>query len=200
MTPPKSLLEMAGASLAPSALDKAALVVIDAQLEYQTGNLPLKDIEAAVAEIGTLLGLARKAGTPVFHVMHQGKAGGGLFDPEGPYFPIIPVLTPATGEAVVTKPLPNSFAKTGLDELISQTGRKELIVAGFMTHLCVSTTTRAALDLGYRTTVVAAACATRDLPSPVGGIASAEMVHEATLAALADRFAIVVPSAAAWTS
>jgi nicotinamidase-related amidase len=197
MTPPKSLLQMAGASLAPSTFSNAALVVIDAQLEYRTGGLPLKGIDAAVAEIEVLLGLAREAGAPIFHVMHQGKAGGVLFDPEGPYFPIIPGLRPVATEAVVKKALPNSFAKTDLNDLIAKTGRKELIIAGFMTHLCVSATTRAALDLGYRSTVVASACATRDLPNPLGGLATAEMVHEGTLAALADRFAIVVPKAAA---
>jgi hypothetical protein len=62
---------------------------------------------------------------------------------------------------------------------------------------------RAALDLGYRTTVVADATATRDLPDPLMcpesyGVQKAETVHRATLAALADRFAIVVRNARAW--
>ena len=81
---------------------------------------------------------------------------------------------------------------------MAASGRRELIVAGFATHMCVSATTRAALDHGYRTTVVAAACATRDLPDPLGGVIAAETVHRAELAALADRFAVVVPDAAAW--
>ena len=58
--------------------------------------------------------------------------------------------------------------------------------------MCISATVRAALDRGYRTTVVASATATRDLPDPLGGIVPAGEVHRATLAALADRFAIVV--------
>ena len=104
---------------------------------------------------------------------------------------------PKDGEAIVIKSLPNGFAGTDLHRLIGETGRKELIIAGFATHMCVSTTARAALDLGYRSTIVANATATRDLPGPAGGVTPAHLVHEATLAALADRFAVVVPNAAA---
>jgi nicotinamidase-related amidase len=72
------------------------------------------------------------------------------------------------------------------------TGKKQLIVAGFQTHMCISSTVRAALDLGYRTTVIADAAATRDLPDPTGGPAfAAAELHRAALAGLADRFAIV---------
>ncbi len=75
--------------------------------------------------------------------------------------------------------------------------RKHLVVAGFMTHMCASSTVRAALDLGYRCTVVAGACTTRDLPDGCGGVVAAAEVHRAELAALADRFATVVPDTAA---
>jgi isochorismate hydrolase len=100
---------------------------------------------------------------------------------------------------VLPKGLPNAFAGTALEATLRDTGRRELILAGFMTHMCISSTARAALDLGYRTTVVAGATATRDLPDPTGpGTVPAAEVHRATLAALADRFAIVVPDAGAW--
>jgi hypothetical protein len=48
------------------------------------------------------------------------------------------------------------------------------------------------LDLSYHTTVVASACATRDLADASGQIVPAATVHQAHLAALADRFAVVV--------
>jgi hypothetical protein len=64
--------------------------------------------------------------------------------------------------------------------------------------MCVSATTRAALDLGYRVTLVANGTATRALPNPLSGeTIPARIIHEATLAALADRFAIVVADSAA---
>jgi isochorismate hydrolase len=99
----------------------------------------------------------------------------------------------------VVKHLPNSFAGTDLADLLAATGRKELIVAGFQTHMCISATVRSALDHGYRVTLVAAACATRDLPDPLGGAPlSAAVLHRVTLAALNDRFATVVADASVW--
>ena len=181
----------------PSPLDTSALIIIDAQGEYVSGSLPLSGMAAAVAETKRLLELARGRGTPVFHVVHHARPGAAVFDPEGPYVAIVPELAPTDGEAIVTKSLPNAFAKTNLHDLVVATRRKELIVAGFMTHMCVSSTARAGLDLGYRTTIVASATATRDLPKAVGnGVIPAEVVQEGALAALADRFAVVVTDTA----
>lgn len=197
-TPPKTLLQLAGAPLHPAPLDRAALVLIDHQMEYVTGAVPLSGIAAAIAAAADVLDLARRHGVPVFHVLHHGRPGGAAFDPTGPGVAVMPELAPVADEAVVIKGLPNSFAGTDLHARLQDSGRTELIVAGFATHMCVSATTRAALDLGYRCTVVANACATRDLPAPGGGIVAAETLHRAELAALADRFAVVVADAGAW--
>jgi nicotinamidase-related amidase len=205
MGQPQSLLAMAGAPLDPSPWDKAALVLIDAQMEYVDGRLALPGVKAALDEAARVLDLARRQGAPVVHVVHHGRPGGAMFDPNGPSSKIAPEVAPGTGEPIIAKGLPNAFAKTELQKTLEATGRKELVVVGFMTHLCVSATVRAALDLGYRTTVVADATATRDLPDPLmcpeaHGVQKAETVHRATLAALADRFAIVVRNARAWAT
>ena len=195
---PRTLLQIAGAPLHPSPLDRSALVLIDHQLEYVRGVVPLSGIREAILEIERLIALARRHGVPIFHVVHHGRPGAPAFDPVGPNVAIIPELAPVDGEHVVVKSLPNAFAKTNLHELIQEASRSELIIAGFATHMCVSSTTRAALDLGYRSTIVAGATATRDLPNPIGpGVIAAQSVHEATLAALADRFAVIVKDAAA---
>ena len=98
---------------------------------------------------------------------------------------------------MLTKSLPNAFAGTSLAAAIAATGRREIVIAGFATHMCVSATARSALDQGFRTTVVAAATATRDLPHASGaGITPAAVVQEGTLAALADRFSVVIQDTA----
>jgi nicotinamidase-related amidase len=196
---PVSLLQMAGAPQHPSPLDQAALVLIDAQEEYRHGRLPLTGIDDALAANVALLELARSRGVPVFHIVHLGKPGG-LFDP-ATTGAILPPLAPRETETIIGKTLPNSFAKTDLDARIRTTGRTELIIAGFMTHMCISATARCALDLGYRSTVVAAATATRDLPDPLAtnGTVDAADIQRIALAELADRFAIVVPDAGAWS-
>ena len=195
---PKTLLDLASAPKHPSPLERSALILIDHQMEYVDGAVPLAGIHQAVSEMARLSDMARAAGVPVFHVLHHGRPGGAAFDPCGPMVAPIPAVAPLPGEAVVIKSLPNSFANTDLHARVQASGRAELIIAGFATHMCVSATARAALDLGYRSTIVAAACATRDLPGTDGSVVTAADLHRAELAALADRFAVVVDDHRAW--
>lgn len=192
---PRTLLDYAGARRDPARLSEAVLVIVDAQREYVDGKLPLSGVGDAVDAIARLLARARTTGTPVVHVVQHGRPGGAIMDPQGPMVSVIAPLAPLPGETVIVKSLPSAFAGTGLAAELTRIGRKELIVVGFMTHMCVSTTVRAALEHGYRCTVVAAACATRDLPDGRGGIVTAAEVQRAELAALADRFAVVAPTA-----
>jgi Isochorismatase family len=71
-------------------------------------------------------------------------------------------------------------------------GRPDLLLAGFMTHMCVSSTARDAFNLGYRPTIVASATATRELPVPGGVPVPAATLQTATLAGIADLFTLVV--------
>lgn len=188
---PRTLFEVAGAQQHAATLADGVLVIIDAQREYRDGALPLAGVDAAITEIGKLLARARQAGTPVIHVVHKGS--GALFDPAQPGFEIVAPLRPNTDETVIEKSRVSAFFGTGLEEAIKRTGRHNLILVGFMTHNCLSSTARQARDLGYPPTVVAAATATRDLPDGKGGVIAASALQAASLAALADRSASVVP-------
>lgn len=188
---PKTLLEMAGVTPAPPPLSQATVVVIDAQREYTDGKLPLTHVEPALAEIGKLLKRARALQIPVIHIQHQGKPGG-AFAPGTPGFEIASPATPAPGEAVIHKSLPNAFASTDLASRLAALKQPHVVLAGFMTHLCVEATARASIDLGFKATVIASATATRPLPDPLGGAPlSADEVQRNALAAIADRFATV---------
>jgi nicotinamidase-related amidase len=190
---PETLAQIAGLPPLPGAPDGSVLVVIDGQLEYTIGRLPLAGIDAAVEEGARLLAFARERRMPVIHAIHHSRPGAAVFDPRGPMVGFIPALAPRDGEHVLAKSLPNAFAGTGLADVIAATGRREIVIAGFATHMCVSATARSALDHGFRSTVVANATATRDLPHPLGaGVVSAAVVHAATLAALSDRFSVVI--------
>jgi len=191
---PATLLEIAGATWPAARLSNSVLIIVDAQREYAEGKLPLSGIDDAVAEIATLLTRARAAGTPIIHVVHQSPKNRPIFAEGSPMTEIFPSLTPRPGETVISKQLPNSFAGTSLDAALQKLARKDLIVVGFMTHMCVSATVRSALDHGYRSTVVANCCATRDLPDGSGGTITAADIHRMELAALRDRFAAIAKS------
>ena len=83
-----------------------------------------------------------------------------------------------------------------LDAELKKLGVKNIIYAGFMTHMCVNSTTRASFNHGYANTVVAGATATRSIPNPANGkdVAAAQL-QDASLSALGDMFAVVVPHA-----
>ncbi|MCK1341901.1 cysteine hydrolase [Bradyrhizobium sp. 38] len=190
MTAPKTLLELSGADLNPPKLSESCLVLIDIQNEYRAGPLALPDAEPAIAVAAKLLARARKSGAAIFHIAHKGRAGS-LFDRAADRGAIVAELAPLAGEFVIEKELPNAFASTDLQAQLAASGRKNIVLAGFMTHMCVSSTARAALDLGFRTTIDADSCATRDLPDGRGGTLAARTIHEVALAELSDRFAII---------
>jgi nicotinamidase-related amidase len=188
-----TLRSMAGAPAEPARLADATVIIIDAQNEYVSGALPLPGVEDALAEIDKLLAKARDAGAPIIHVKHVGAAGG-AFDPNDPRGDFAEGAKPAPGETIIEKRLPNAFAGTDLSDKLEAMGNKKLIVAGFQTHMCVSSTVRAATDAGYDSTVIASACTTRDLPSSDGrGAVAAKDIHEISLVSLADRFAVIAP-------
>ena len=187
---PQTLLDMAGATPAAARLADATLLIIDAQREYVDGKLPLAGIDDALAAGGKLLAWARAAGTPVVHVLHRGA--GPFFNPESSGFQPAAPLIPQTGEAIVEKTLANSFSGTTLQDVLTSIGRKNLIVIGFMTHNCVSSTVRAAREMGYTCTVVAPATATRNLPDGHGGTIPAATIQAACLVGLSDTMARIV--------
>ena len=192
-----TMLQMAGAAPTPATMANGVLVIIDAQREYTDGLLPLSGVATAVEALAVLLGKARKAGAPIVHVRHKGSPTGKAFNPTLSGFEIVRQLAPRDGEMIVDKGLPNAFAGTELANHLKASGRKNLIVGGFMTHMCVSATVRSATDHGFMSTVAADTVATRDLPDATGGATvAADAINRITLAALSDRFAWVVPNAA----
>lgn len=189
---PKTLLELAGADPQPASLKDATLVVIDAQNEYVEGPIALPGVGPALGAIADLLAQARAAGTPIVHLAHRAPAGVFVEGTEGAE--IAPQAAPKEGEPVFKKELPNGFTNPEFKPTLEKLGRKNLILTGFMTHMCVDSTARAAVDLGYGVTIVENATASRPLPGAVGKPArSAQEVHDGALSNLADLFAVVVP-------
>ncbi|MFJ3958525.1 cysteine hydrolase family protein [Arthrobacter sp. NPDC090010] len=188
----KTLRELGQETQNPASLATASLVLVDYQNTYTSGPMELDGWEPALEEASRLLEAARAAGAPVFHVVHDGGAGS-LYDLEQDNGAIHPSLAPEPGEEVVVKTAPNSFVGTRLGELLDGTGRREVVIAGFMTHMCVTFTAEGALLHGSAPTVVAQACATRSLPSAAGDV-TAEQLHRAALATIGDVYGVVVSS------
>ncbi|GAA3265194.1 isochorismatase [Streptomyces roseochromogenus] len=191
MTASVSLRDVIGLDNTPPRLADSTLVLIDFQNTYRSGVMALDGAEAALAAGARLLAAARAAGTPVVHVADAG------YDLTTELGSISAEVAPADGERVVVKQVPNAFHATDLEKVLRDLGAgPDLVLAGFMTHMCVAFTAQGAFNLGYRPTVVAEATATRSLAAPDGTVVPAATLHSAALTTIADVFGVVVPTVA----
>lgn len=190
---PATLLELAGGQFDTLDWSNCAVVLIDYQNEYIDGAMPLGQAGTnAIANARLLLDKARRQEIPIFHITHHGADNGNVFDPLSSSVEIIAELQPKAGETVIVKKHPNAFYDTQLQALISAAQKQQIIFAGFMSHMCVSSSVRAAFDLGFDSFVCHDACATRDLPDYEKDKISADIIHATAMAALQDRFAALV--------
>ncbi|MFE0130888.1 cysteine hydrolase family protein [Streptomyces sp. NPDC059037] len=195
--PSTTLRDVIGLDNQPPRLSESVLILIDFQNTYRSGVMALDGAEQAVAAGARLLERARAAGTPVVHVINDGGEGT-PYDIRAHIGAISDEVAPVDGEAVVVKQFPNSFHLTELEKTLTDLGAapgsgKDLILGGFMTHMCVNYTAQGAFNLGYRPTVVAETTATRALATPDGGVLPAAGLQSAALTAITDLFGTVVP-------
>ena len=170
-----------------------ALLVVDVQNDYFTdGAMALVGMDAAADNCRRLLQSARSRAMPIYHLQHLAShEGATFFIPDTPGAEIHPQAAPAEDEPVIRKHFPSGFRDTDLDERLREDGVTSLVICGAMSHMCIDTTTRAAFDLGYSNTLIADACATRDLEFDGRQVAAAD-VHAAYMAGLGAVFARVI--------
>lgn len=168
------------------------LIVVDLQNEYlPTGKLPLSGIEAATDNAAQVIADARNKGIPVFHIRHEFVNGEApVFVPGTDGVEIQPAVAPVGDEPVIVKIHINAFRETDLKQQLETHNIEEVIVVGAMSHMCVDAVVRAAVDMGYPTTVLHDACATLDLTFDDVTVPAAQ-VHAAMMAALEFGYATV---------
>ena len=165
-------------------MKKLGLIVIDLQNEYlPTGKLSLSGIEAATDNAAKVLADARAKDIPVFHIRHEfASADAPVFVPGSDGVEIQPAVAPLGDEPVIVKNHINAFRETDLQQQLEAQGVQEVVIVGAMSHMCVDACVRAAVDMGYPTTVLHDACATLDLEFNGMSVPAAQ-VHAAMMAA-----------------
>ena len=172
---------------------KTALLLIDIQNDYfKGGAMPLIGADEACRNARLLLEKFRSEKLPVIFIRHLStRPGSAFFIPDTPGAEITPLLQPIESERVIDKHYPNSFRQTSLLSVLQDMKITNLVICGMMTHMCVDATVRAAKDLGFDSTVISDACATRDL-SVQGKNVAAQDVQNAFLAAFEYFYAEVL--------
>ncbi|WP_104110436.1 cysteine hydrolase family protein [Arthrobacter sp. N199823] len=134
---------------------KTALVVIDVQNDVMVDAYQRAPV---VANIQSLVGAARKAGTQIIWVQHNDD---GL--PQGSEaWKYIPELVRLESEPLVHKSFGDSFEGTELEDILASAGVGALVVAGAQTDACIRSTIHGAFTRGYDVTLVSDAHTTSD--------------------------------------
>lgn len=189
MSESTTLRTLTGMPKEPANLADSTLIMVDLQNTYTRGVLELENVQPAIDEAAALLDRARSAGIPIVHIQHDAGEGS-PYDVRGEIGAIVDRVAPRDGETVIVKNYPNSFTATDLNDRLAP--GSNLVLAGFMTHMCINSTARGAFSLGHNPSVVAAATATRRLPGVDGTDVQAAALQATSLAAIADLFGVVV--------
>ena len=110
--------------------------------------------------------------------------------PDSPATAFLPGFGPEEGDLSVTKDRYSAFSGSDLANQLRERGIETVVVAGFSTDVCVSSTARDAFQLDFSTVTLSDCCAARNSEA-----------HDAALETLARRFGRVYTSdevVAAW--
>jgi nicotinamidase-related amidase len=128
--------------------EDSVLVLIDHQ-PFQLTNLNSHDPHAAVNCATALAKAAKAFNVPTILTSVIGERGGWIFPQITDVFP---------GQEVIDRTLINTWEDKKVVDAVKATGRKQLIIAGLWTEVCVAMPAIQALGEGWDVTVVTDAC------------------------------------------
>jgi nicotinamidase-related amidase len=171
-----------------------ALLVIDAQMGMANRTALGRPRANPDAEhhVAARVALFRARGLLVVHVLHDDPDPASDFHPGTPGHAPLPCALPAPGETVLHKTGSSGFAGTGLDAHLRRMGAARIVIVGAVAAFCVTSTTRAASDLGFEVILPGDALIGFDIPAHDGGRIDADTVLRVTLSLLGADFARLV--------
>ncbi len=171
---------------------RRALIVIDVQNEYVSGNLRIQypPVEDSLARVGQAMDAARRHGVPIVVVQNHTPPGSPLFAHGSHGWQLHEVVASRPRDHLVAKTMPSAFADTGLQAWLTQRGVDTLTVVGYMTHNCDASTILHATHAGYAVEFLADASGSVPY-SNAAGSASAQEIHRVFSVVFHSRFAAV---------
>lgn len=176
-----------------SNLPQRALIVIDVQNEYVTGNLPIEfpDIHLSLSNIGKAMDAAAAANILVIVVQQLAPAESPIFAKGRQGWELHNIVRSRTWNHYIEKKLPSAFAGTDLAVCLSEHQIDTLAVAGYMTHNCIDSTIKHAFHAGLAVEFLADASGSLPYLNKAGA-SSAEEIHRAFSVVMQARFAAVM--------
>lgn len=172
---------------------KRALIVIDVQNEYVTGNLRIEypDVQLSLANIGRAMDAAQAAGIPVVLVQHLTPEGAPIFARGSQQAELHPDVARRPHDLLVEKSLASALAGTGLGQWLRERDIDTLTVVGYMTHNCDDSTVRQARHEGWNVELLHDASGSVPYANALGS-ATAEEIHKVFTLVMHTGFAAVV--------
>ena len=172
---------------------KRALIVIDVQNEYVTGNLRIEypPIEQSMANIGRAMDAATAAGIPVIVIQHLLPEGAPIFATGSNNAELHPLVAERPRDHFIQKQMASSFAGTDLAAYLKQHDIDTISVIGYMTHNCDDSTVRQAHHEGWKVELLHDAAGSPPYRNAMGS-ASAEEIHRVFTVVMHTGFAAVL--------
>lgn len=175
-----------------SASPRRALLVIDVQNEYFTGNLRIEYPPTAISlnNIGLAMDAASAADIPVIVVQHDAPEGAPVFAKGSQGWELHPEIAKRSSDHRINKTMASAFTGTALAEWLSARAIDTLTIVGYMTHNCDAATIYHASHTGLKVEFLQDA--TGALPyENAAGKASAEEIHRVFCTVFHSNFAAV---------
>jgi len=175
---------------------RLALIVIDVQNEYVTGNLPIEfpNIHMSLTNIGRAMDVAKESGIPIIVVQQFAPADSPIFAQGSNGWELHEIVCSRTWDHYIEKKLPSAFAGTNLAEWLNEHQIDTLTVVGYMTHNCVDATIKHAFHTGLAVEFLSDAAGSLPYTNKAG-TASAEEIHRTFSIVMQARFAAVMSTA-----
>ncbi|WP_298335038.1 cysteine hydrolase family protein [Ferrimicrobium sp.] len=169
-----------------------ALVVIDVQNEYISGNLPISypKLSVSLANIGIAMDTAAELGMPIVVVQQVAPETSPIFAKGSNGYALHEVVTSRSCDHHVEKTLPSAFVGTDLAMWLETHAIDTIVIVGYMTQNCDESTARDALHHGLTVEFLSDATGTLAMANQQGSL-GAEELHRAVLLVLQSRFAAV---------
>lgn len=172
---------------------KRALIVIDVQNEYVTGNLRIEypDVQLSLGNIARAMDAAHAAGIPIVVVQHLAAESSPLFARGSQQADLHPTVAKRPFDHLVQKSLASALTNTGLAAWLRDRQVDTLTVVGYMTHNCDTSTVLQAHHEGWKVELLHDASGSLPYENAAGR-ASAEEIHRAFTVVMNTGFAAVV--------
>lgn len=172
---------------------KRALIVIDVQNEYVTGNLPIEypPVQESLANIGLAMDAAQAAGVPIVVVQHDEDRSAPIFAKGSHGWELHPIVANRPRDHQINKTMASVFADTDFAQWLTENKIDTLTIAGYMTHNCNASTIVHAKHAGYAVEYLADASGALPYLNDAGG-ASAEEIHRVFSVVFHTNFAAVI--------